>query len=276
MPPHLVCELVRRAGGVARTRSLCASGASKHRIAAAVADGALIRPGRGWVALPDADADLVSAAHFGVVLTCVTQAQRLGLWVLDASRPHVAALPHAHVRPTVARVHWATPVVPRHPDSLVDCVENVLTLVAQCRPREEALAIWESALHQRAVDRDVLARLPLPPAGRELLAVATPWSMSGLESFVPERLRWLRLSIVPQAWVLGHRVDFLIGERLVLQIDGGHHVGRQREEDIAHDAELMLRGFHVIRVGYFQVVDRWPEVQDLVMRAVAVGLHRAP
>jgi hypothetical protein len=34
-------------------------------------------------------------------------------------------------------------------------------------------------------------------------------------------------------------------------------------------------GYHVIRVGYGQVIDRWHEVQELIMRAVAQGLHRA-
>ena len=67
----------------------------------------------------------------------------------------------------------------------------------------------------------------------------------------------------------------MIGDRLVLQIDGATHVGLQREQDIAHDAALMLRGFHVIRVGYGQVIDDWPHVQDLIMRAVAQGLDRA-
>ena len=67
----------------------------------------------------------------------------------------------------------------------------------------------------------------------------------------------------------------LSGERLVLQIDGATHVGPQREEDIRHDAALMLLGFHVIRVGYRDVVDGWPAVQDLIMRAVAQGLHLA-
>ncbi|HYP73948.1 MAG TPA: DUF559 domain-containing protein, partial [Microbacterium sp.] len=71
----------------------------------------------------------------------------------------------------------------------------------------------------------------------------------------------------------GHRVDFLIGARLILQIDGGTHVGAQRDSDIRHDAQLMLLGYHVIRVGYDQVVGRWHEVQDLIMRAVAQGLH---
>ena len=79
-----------------------------------------------------------------------------------------------------------------------------------------------------------------------------------------------------QAWIAGRRVDLLIGERLVLQIDGAHHVGAQREADIEHDAQLMLLGFHVIRVGYQSVVHDWPRVQDQIMRAVAQGLHRAP
>jgi hypothetical protein len=35
----------------------------------------------------------------------------------------------------------------------------------------------------------------------------------------------------------------------------------------------MLLGYHVIRVGYVQVIDRWHTVQDVIMRAVALGLH---
>lgn len=160
-------------------------------------------------------------------------------------------------------------------NSLQDAVENVLWAIADCLPFEEALAVWESALRKGLVSIEAMRRLPLSPAGRRLCAQATPWSDSGLESFVGPRLRWLGVSITPQVWVCGHRIDFLIGARLALQIDGGHHVGAQRAADIAHDAQLMLLRYHVIRVGYFQVVDAWHEVQDLVMRAVAQGLHRA-
>ena len=121
---------------------------------------------------------------------------------------------------------------------------------------------------------DSMRRLRLPPAARELIECARPWADSGLESFVPPRLRWMGLRVLSQAWIAGRPVDFLIGDRLVLQIDGGTHVGRQRESDVAHDAALTLMGYHVIRVGYGQVVDRWHEVQDVIMRAVAQGLHR--
>jgi len=264
-------------GGVARTRVLEDEGFSRHHQARAIELGALTRPTRGWVALPSADPALVEAARAGVVLTCLTAARRLGLWVLDDAVVHVAAARTGHPRVDAARVHvhWASPVVPRHPDALVDPVENVLVILADCRPYEEALATWESALHDGLVTIEQLRRLPLGPRARRLAENATPWSDSGLESFVPPRLRFLNLPIVPQAWIAGHRVDFLIGERLVLQIDGGSHVGAQRERDIAHDALLMLMGYHVIRVGYGQVVDRWHEVQAMIMDAVAQGLHRA-
>jgi very-short-patch-repair endonuclease len=261
---------------VVRTSALKERGWSRHAIDAAVAAGRLVRVRKGWVATPGADRDLVAAARAGVVLTCVTQARRLGLWVLHDGPPHVAAPAHSGaVRAAPAHVHWAEPAVPRHPDALEDSIENVLVLAAVCQPHERALAIWESALNRSLVDPDALKRLLLPPAARRILDEAEPWSDSGLESFVPPRLRWTRLPVRQQIWIAGRPVDFLIGDRLVLQVDGGTHVGVQREKDIAHDARLTLMGYHVIRVGYGQVVHRWHEVQDLIMRAIAQGLHRA-
>lgn len=287
-----LADEVRGAGGVIRQPALAARGFGKYAIAQAVTDGVLVRIRRSWLALPDADPYLVAAARAGVVLTCTTQAQRLGLWVLAAEVPHVAAPAHAGAvrlggadrlpgagavgaaQTSAAVVHWAKPLVPRHPSALVDPVENTLCLVAQCQPFETALAIWESALRRGIADAVVLARLALPGSARRILDAASPFSDSGLETFVVPRLRWMKIRIIPQAWLHGRPVDFLIGDRLVLQVDGGHHVGAQRERDIAHDAQLLLRGYHVIRVGYAQVVHDWPAVQDVIMRAVAQGLHR--
>jgi very-short-patch-repair endonuclease len=272
--PHVI---VAEAGGVMRTAELRARGFARRAIEAGIGEGTLTRPRSGWVATPDADPHLVAAARAGVVLTCVTQARRLGLWVLREDEAHVAAPPHRHIGDVRAgtRVHWAKPVVPRHPHALADPVENVLALVAGCLPREEALAIWESALKQDLAARESLARMPLPTVARELLAMCSPYSDSGLETFVLVRLRFLRLPIRQQVWIAGHHVDHLIGDRLVLQIDGGHHVGAQRRSDIAHDAQLTLLGYHVIRVDYVQVVNEWPEVHDAIVRAIAQGLHLA-
>jgi very-short-patch-repair endonuclease len=244
-------------------------------ITRAVESHALLRVRPGWVAVPDADPLMVGAARHGVVISCVTQARRLGLWVHE-ERPgvRVAAPPGSSGgKPATIRVHWALPVVPRYPGALEDSIENVLALVAECEPYEQALATWESALNKGKVNREVLGRLARTPASRRLFAEALPFADAGLETYVRTRLGWLRLPISFQIWIAGHRVDTLIGARLVVQIDGASHVGAQRSEDIRHDAELRLMGYHVIRVGYRQVMDQWHVVQDLIMRAVALGLH---
>jgi very-short-patch-repair endonuclease len=270
-----VVEAVKRLGGVARVARILDAGNRRYALRAAIAQERILQVRKGWVALPSADAYLVAAARAGVVVSCITQARRMGLWVLNEDRAHVALNPHGLSGAVGATVHWSRPLIPRHPDALVDPIENVLALVATCQPFEAALAIWESALRAGLITRPALERFDLSSAARRLLSVASPFSDSGLETFVVPRLLWLRLPIVPQAWIAGHRVDFLIGDRLALQIDGGHHVGAQRAADIEHDAQLMLLGYHVIRVGYLQVIDRWHTVQDLIMRAVALGLHLA-
>lgn len=270
-------QLLDSRRGVARVETVVESGVSRYEIGQAVEHGLLVRPARGWVAVPDADPMLVGAARTGVVLTCVTQARRLGLWVHE-QRPdiHVGATPGSRGRkPRKLRVHWARPVVARHPDQLEDPIENVLAIVAECEPYEQALATWESALNKGLVDHEVLAALPLRPAARRLRREAWPFSDAGLETYLRPRLRWLRIPMYFQTWIAGHRVDALIGDRLVLQVDGATHTGSQRSADIRHDAELKLRGFHVIRVSYAQVMHEWHIVQDLIMRAVAQGLHLA-
>lgn len=151
----------------------------------------------------------------------------------------------------------------------------MLAYVAACQPWESALAIWESALNKGTVTLQHLRSLPFTGTAKKLLAASTPFSDSGLESIFLTRLDWLKSRIVPQAWVHGHRVDFLIGERLVIQIDGATHAGKQRDSDNRHDAVLDGLGYHVIRVGYWQVVDDWPAVQQLIMTALAQGRHLA-
>ncbi|WP_022888054.1 type IV toxin-antitoxin system AbiEi family antitoxin domain-containing protein [Agromyces italicus] len=270
---HDLERTMRRSGGVARMTTLQEAGHTRHHLRRALDAGRLVRVRRNWVALPGADGDLLAAAGAGVVLSCVTRAKQLGLWVLDEQGLHVATDGHGAVPSLTARVHWSRPVVPRHPDELVDPIENVLALVAGCQPFERAFVVWESALNKRLTTREALVRLPFGPQARRILECAQPYSDSGLESLFLTRLRWLDVRIVPQAWIAERRVDFLIGDRLVVQIDGGHHVGPQRDADNEHDATLALLGFQVIRIGYRQVVEDWPGVQDRIMRALALGLH---
>lgn len=271
-----IAETSRR-GGIARTSTLRAAGVSEHALRRARSSGHLMTPRQGWVAVPDADPARLGAVQRGVILTCVTVAEEQGLWMPERMPMHVAAPPHAariDVPPSVV-VHWSVPVMPRDPDAVADSLVNALIMVARCQPRETALVLWESALNRGMVDAAVFRGLELPIAARELLDRARPFADSGLETIFLSRLAWLRLPMLPQAWVHDRRVDILIGERLVIQIDGATHTGQQRTKDIEHDAQLMLRGFHVLRFSYEQIMKRWPEVQAVVMEAVSQGLHRA-
>lgn len=271
-----ILQALQQSDGVARIETLQRLGVTTHQLRRARESGRIFSVRRGWVALRGADRMLVAAARRGVVLSCITLAARRGLWVLDASEPHVAAPSHAgHASVSKGVIHWSRPLFPRHPDSLEDSLENALVLAARCQPFESALALWESALNKGLVDPVVLGRAPLPPQAREMLAQATPFADAGTESIFRTRLHWLRLPITPQVWLLGHRVDFLIGERLVVQIDGGHHVDEQRSQDIAHDALLTLHGYHVIRISYAQLMQQWHEVHALIITAVAQRLHLA-
>lgn len=259
-------------------RDLRAAGASRHMLRRLKEAGVITTIRQGWVALPDADPQLRGAAARGVVLTCVTAAKRYGLWVPEKSPPlHVAAPAHAAriAVPSKVVVHWSRPIVPRPPDATVDELVNALPVVAQCQPHETALVIWESAMNKRLVDRAYLRAFDLPPPARQIVEEARPYADSGLETIFVARLRWMNVRLLPQAWVVDRQVDLLIGERLVVQIDGATHTGPQRTSDIAHDAQLTLRGYHPLRFSYEQVMERWHDVQAVIMEAVAQGKHLA-
>ncbi len=78
-----------------------------------------------------------------------------------------------------------------------------------------------------------------------------------------------------QQFVAGHPVDALIGERLVVQLDGFafHSTSADRTRDVAHDRELIARGFTVLRFTYAEVLHRWDSVERAISRAIAQGAH---
>lgn len=270
-----VLSQMKRFGGVARTSTLIRAGVSKREISHAVAQSRLLRIKRGWVALPESDPLLIIAAQHDATLTCITRAKRLGLWVFKEEQTHVAAKPHGRVLhdPRLV-VHRHRALIPRDPNRLEDSLINTLALVSACSPHDEAVATWNSALNKSLIDIQALEQLPLPSYARRVLADCTPLTDSGLETYLRQRLGWLREPIRLQISILGHRVDVLIGDRLVIQLDGAHHVGLQRDEDTRHDALLNLHGYTVFRFSYRQLIHEWPHVQDLITHAIANGLHR--
>ena len=67
------------------------------------------------------------------------------------------------------------------------------------------------------------------------------------------------------------RVDFLIGERLVIEIDSRAH--HDPTKDCERDARLGILGYRVLRFMYSQVTGDWATVLAAVLAAIARGDH---
>ncbi|MBO0979581.1 endonuclease domain-containing protein [Microbacterium sp. SD291] len=265
--------------GAAHTSDIRAAGFSGHAIAKGVRTGRMLRIRRSWIALSDCDARVLAAVGVGGRLTCVTAAERLGLWTPDHEDLHVAVAPSAgRISTTGLRMHWSTGPAPVARRAVMDPLINVLHNVARCQDPAHALAIWESALRQKLIDHAVLVRIAWrSERASRIASLCTGLSDSGLETHFVELMRAIGVAVRQQVWIDGHRVDALIGDRLIVQLDGfAHHSSAaDRRRDIEADARLRLRGYTVLRFDYQQVLFQPELIQEIVRAAMAQGLHRA-
>ena len=268
-------------GGIAHRADAAARGYTADRVRASIRAGAVRRIRARWIALPDAPADLTAAAAASARLTCISLARRREWWVPDGarSRLHLQVGPNAHKHHDDAILHWAAPLVDRGPRTLTASVEDALAHIALCFEREDALSIWDSAIRVEALDLESLRAVRWPnSASRELAGTVRGLSDSGIETLFVVRLSSWGIPLRQQVVLAGHPVDVVLGSHLVVQIDGfAHHSSSaDRGRDVAHDAELRLRGYTVFRFTYAQIVHGWDRVEAIITAAVARGLHLAP
>jgi len=272
-------------GGVAHSQQALRAGFTRYALRHGVARGVCDRIRRDWLALPTAPVDLRAAAALGGRVACLSVAGRLELWHLPDGMNHVSmprntAVPASDaVRMDSLRVHWSAGPMPVARFALVEPIENALVHIAECQPFENALVVWDSALNKELVTQQSLARLYLRSAvARAVREAASGLADSGLETLPVARLASAGIRVSQQVMLDGHRVDGLIGDRLVLQSDGYrfHSSAEQRRADIAHDRRLVLLGYTVLRYDYKQILFEWPRIEAEILRAMAQGLHIAP
>ena len=134
-------------------------------------------------------------------------------------------------------LHWTKPIAPSG-RQLMATVEDALAQIARCVPFDAALVIWESAARKEALAPEALRQVRWGSrVARELADGVTGLSDSGLETLVVVPLRRWGLQVRQQVVLARRPVDVLVGDRLVLQIDGFEHhsSSAQRSSDIAHD-----------------------------------------
>ncbi|MDF2492180.1 MAG: hypothetical protein K0Q58_758 [Microbacterium sp.] len=217
-------------------------------------------------------------------MSCTSFARRRGWWIPEVVDPGI----HLHVTPGSGStrlpqdwggtVHWTVPLTHPAAVTLLATAEDALAHIATCVPFDVALVLWESAVRIERLAPEYLRSVRWTSRrARELADSVTGLSDSGLETLVVTPLRRAGLPVRQQVKLAGRFVDILVHERLVVQLDGFefHSTGADRSRDIAHDAELRLRGYTVLRFSYAQVVHDWRGVETVIRRAVAAGLHLA-
>lgn len=266
--------------GIAHRADATARGFSPSRVRAAIRAGIVRRIRSTWIALDDAPAELLAAATGAGRVTCLSLARRREWWIPDAAddRLHLQLHPNAHRLLENVTFHWARPLVDRG-RVLEASVEDALAHIAQCFSYEDAMSVWESAVKVENLDIESVRSVRWPDAAsRNCANTIRGQSDSGLETLFVVRLSPWGIPIRQQVRLAGRPVDVLIGTHLVVQLDGFafHSSSADRSRDVAHDAELRMRGYTILRFTYAQVIHDWAHVEATVAAAIARGLHLAP
>lgn len=230
--------------------------------------------------MPGACERAETAARHGGAIACVTAARHLGIWVLDdPAFPHVwmRGDGHRHDCAEAGRCgcveHWDEP--PNRVDAFaMPSVPRILRQVLGCYGVEAFFVAVESALSQGLLKADGIRwlRRHTNRAARDALDLARGDADSGLESLLRWRIRHLDVGIRSQVAIASVGVvDFLIGDRLIVEVDGreNHDGETKRHKDLVRDANAAMWGYVTLRFDYAMIVHDW----EIVERAIAAQLE---
>ena len=234
-----------------------------------------MRVRRGVYMPRDAHTSIISAGRFGSI-TCVSALALHGVWIMPHRDLHVRVGADSRVRAIAGmRIHRrgkAPRVALESPiDSLVDlvrCADDLAIVVAV----DSLLNMGLASLHE--VERFLV----LTRRGRRILSRVDGRAESGIESIVRVRLRARGIRLRTQVSIRGiGRVDMLIGDRLVVEVDGRGWHDRESsfESDRRRDAALVVRGFLVLRYSYKRVMEDWEAVEREVLSLIRRDRHVA-
>jgi very-short-patch-repair endonuclease len=282
---------IRLRGGVLPIRLLQELGVARSAVAAAMATGSVTQVRRGWYAVRDAPSDVVRAVRVGGSLTGSSVARLHGLWLLDDAKLHVrvagsAARLRSPDDPAMRLadthgvcVHYRERPSGPHDLPARDSLPRSLAEMFTCGELLQALIALDSALNSgqlTTAGREELRSL-VRVAHRPLVDAADAGCDSGLETIARLLLYSRRVRHQTQARIPGvGRVDLLIGDRLVVELDGtGFHIDPPEfEEDRRRGYELVMRGYLVMRLTYRMVMHDWERVRADLLAVIARGEHK--
>ncbi|NLT30317.1 MAG: DUF559 domain-containing protein [Propionibacterium sp.] len=258
----------RRPGNVISTKVLTEAGVSHAELRRLVGDGMLTRLRRGWYAAPGADTTVSAAIRAGGVLGCGSALTFHGAWRPLGKQLHVYRTRHGRA----AAASYCPAPRCRHPFPVAVVPIDVAVRQARlCLAAEELIAQVESLV--------MVGRLGLAEAEHLLgpaLAGRLDVSGSGTETLVRLRLRQKRVKLRPQAKITSVGwVDFLIGDRLVVEVDSfEHHTSRDSyHNDRRRDLRLVELGYTVVRLTWQDVMLGWEAACRSILALIRAGKH---
>jgi very-short-patch-repair endonuclease len=213
----------------------------------------------------------MAAVRVGGALSCVSALRHHGAWVLERDELHVRVARGVAVS-TGAVVHWRDER--RVTDTPLDSPETAFELGLACLPLRSAIVVADSVANKRIIPLAVIETICMRTAkGRRVLAALEPRCESGLETLARLSLRRHRVRVRSQVEIPGvGRVDLVIGDRLVLELDG-ESFHQDFERDRARDRALIVAGYLPIRVSYRQLMHGWDAVERQLLELIRRREH---
>ncbi|SJM71018.1 type IV toxin-antitoxin system AbiEi family antitoxin domain-containing protein [Gulosibacter sp. 10] len=278
--------------GVATTAQLRGLGATRHDLRRWAETGTLIRLRPGWYARPDVEQDVRCAVAAGGAMSGSAALARHGLWIPAGEPFQVRARERARVaRLTIPAPPGGEPAaiepyaLPRSRDlpvvRAVDEAPTALLAAMLSRPRDTAVILADSALHTRRITWGLLRRVAERAGykGGEVLSRVAGTAESGTETCFRLWLVAHGIRFRAQARICrGCRVDFLIGDRLIVEIDSRmHHTDPSAyAKDRARDRMLLRMGYRVLRLTYAEAMHGLDEVGRDVLALIRRREHLGP
>lgn len=287
-----IVATLRQLGGTARLSTLVEAGHGSKAVQRLAARGVIERARRGWYFLDSVDRDIVRAVRIGGRLACISACREYGIWTPVDDRIHVSLWSNAshlkspddaHRLRTVgdsgAVHHWNQHGPDHESRGRLPTLPRALEEALSCQSAEIGFAMVDSAMHRGVLsdmDRWELYHR-VPERCRASVEQADGVCESGTESLFSYRMRALGIIMQAQAEIDGvGRVDFLIGDRLIVEIDSEEHHGSpsKRRRDLLRDAIAAALGFITLRFDYWQIMEDWETVKAAVLESVSRGDHR--
>ncbi|SDZ27301.1 type IV toxin-antitoxin system AbiEi family antitoxin domain-containing protein [Herbiconiux ginsengi] len=282
-----ILEFTARNGGVVSLRHLHAAGFSSPDVSRTVSRGSLHRVVRGWVAVDGAPPLALRAIRAGGRVSCLDVLRAHRIWSVNDRLPHVRVGRHSGHSPSAADGRRSkTPIVVHRSlrsqplgDRAVDPLPVALAHAVLCQPWMDAVASLDSAMNRGYLSFVQVAELldPLPASSRRLLDLIDPTCESGLETKARLSLKAVNIPYRTQVEIpMAGRVDILIGDRLVLELDGWewHSDKVDFERDRRKDLALHSLQYQVLRLSHAQVSSGWSEALGVIRAKVSRGEHR--